>query len=410
MCFGTFKTQIDLTYATIAFGRYADSFSIPNEVDELLAPLLGVSKLLKRFSQDATILNLHGVLSEAIGKYDEAYTSLEKAAEILEAVYEETESAEVENRFAIVNLNLGRIRLKNGDYEGSISAFEVVESLRPAFEKGKDRDEDTERIIIIRAQASSGIALARYFLGDHEAAILGFKTTLGELSKIDGSESLILTKAIRRHISALARLLSRVMWSSKSEGLKTEAREMLLGVATRNLRSKYIDLDVVTGLMSISILDEEDETLEGILSELRNEDEVRLGRGLKEGEDEEIGEDDEEMMNDFNSFVHRLSELREGSTNPISKRETNTILKCFKKLCVMKKVEEYESSSWLPKVYKIVEGSREGLEESEDELKNYAQLQRIKDSNAVHEEMNLARQRAHYQGLCLPDQLKDRIA
>ncbi|KAG0143473.1 hypothetical protein CROQUDRAFT_182905 [Cronartium quercuum f. sp. fusiforme G11] len=300
-------TQIDLTYATIAFGKISGKDLNINQLDELMAPLLAVKKLIQRFPKDPTILNLYGILSEVLGKFDEACSSLEKAAEILEGVYEDTESTEVENRFAIVNLNLGRIRLRLGDYDGSIEAFEVVESLRSGFNQEDDKREDLEKIIMIRAQAASGIGLAKYFLGDIDSCIKIFKKILGELSSIDVTDSIESIKIIRRHISALAQLLSRILWSNETEEGKVEAREILAGVTTRNSRCKYYDLNVVMTLVAMSIMDQDDHLINDLLAMIKDEDTSRLPTQTMDRELDQPNDILDDQTNDVNRLSIRLA-------------------------------------------------------------------------------------------------------
>ncbi|KAH9817049.1 hypothetical protein DFH28DRAFT_1081343 [Melampsora americana] len=335
-------TQIDLAYTTTAFARFAENESmISNNPDDLLAPLLAVSKLVQRFPTDPTILNLQGILLEGIGKYEEASLSLEKAAEILEAVYEVSESIEVENRFSIINLNLGRLKLRAQDYEGSIQVFEVVESLRSSFDKETDKSEDLEKIIMIRSQALSGISLGKYFLGDREGSIEGFKKILRELSGIDSSQSEALTKTLRQHISALAQLLCRILWNDENQARKVEAREILNGVATRNARLNYHDLNVVMTLVSMSIVVQDDSFLDDLLSKIQQTEDP--------------------------TTINRLTVK-------------------------------------LEKVQKVLNQSKSFIKETEEELKEFVQFERIKFSNLSQEKMMNSKKRLNLNGLCSVDQ------
>ncbi|EGG05699.1 uncharacterized protein MELLADRAFT_87842 [Melampsora larici-populina 98AG31] len=281
-------TQIDLAYTTTAFARFAENESkVTNNLEDLHAPLLAVSKLVQRFPTDPTILNLQGILLEAIGKYEEASLSLEKAAEILEGIYEISESIEIETRFSIINLNLGRLKSRIKEYEGSRQAFEIVESLRGPFDKENDKLEDLEKIIMIRSQALSGISLSKYFSNDIEGGIEGFKKILSELSGIDSSQSETLTKTLRQHISALAQLLCRILWNDDNQARKIEAREILTGVATRNARLNYHDLNVVMTLASMSIVVQDDPFLDDLLLKIQQQDDPTMIKGPSENPDHE---------------------------------------------------------------------------------------------------------------------------
>lgn len=400
-------TQIDLAYTTTAFARFAENESkLTNNTDDLLAPLLAVSKLVQRFPTDATILNLQGILLEATGKYEEASLSLEKAAEILEGVYEVSESIEVENRFSIINLNLGRLKLRNQEYEGSIEVFEVVESLRGPFDKDNDKSEDLEKIIMIRSQASSGISLSKYFLGDLEGSIEGFKKILSELSAIDGSQSESLTKTLRQHISALAQLLCRILWSDENQARKVEAREILTGVATRNARTNYHDLNVVMTLASMSIVVQDDHVLDELLLKIQQAEDPTITKDLSENPDLEAEQVQSQQTNriSINSVTNRLWELVDNCTRPITKREANTILKVYDHLYQTKQTE-HQIPIEFEKIHKVLIQSKPSINETEEEIKEYVQFERIKSSNFVQEEMMNSRKMMNLKGLCLVDQV-----
>ncbi|KAI9618430.1 hypothetical protein H4Q26_012250 [Puccinia striiformis f. sp. tritici PST-130] len=214
--------------------------------------MLAAEKLLKRYPKDPTFLNLHALISESMGNFDEAARSLERSAELLEAVYEVTESIEIEQRYMLANLNLGRIRLRQKNYEEAIMVHETVLSLRPPFDKTSEPVECALKSTIIRAQAACQIAIARHFLQDHEKALTVLDEALRELYAVQQDKSLRLSKVLAPYSSAVSGLIARVLWSQPN---KSKARGLLSETISKNSSEKFIDFDLISSFLAITILE-----------------------------------------------------------------------------------------------------------------------------------------------------------
>lgn len=112
-------------------------------------------------------MHLHALLAERLGQLEDASSSLERAAELLEAQYEEDESSETESRYVTAFANLGRIRLAMGSYVEAVEGFETVLSLRTTA------SEDP-----LRMQALLGSGLAKYFADDLEGSLAALQLSL----------------------------------------------------------------------------------------------------------------------------------------------------------------------------------------------------------------------------------------
>lgn len=233
----------DLSFATTAFEHF--SVSRVDATTSLSPAFFAVSRVLQR-DASPTVLHLHALLAERLGQLDDASASLEKAAELLEARYEEDESPEVEARYVMASANLGRVRLAMGDYKGATEAFETVLSLRPA--------QTADDVDAVRVQALMGIGLAKFFDDDLEGSLTSFQTLLDELP----------AESVHRPRATL--LLARVLWALGGDEQRQEARQVLFDVFGSASGSK--DLAVVATLAAIAVVEGDDELLEAAVTEI----------------------------------------------------------------------------------------------------------------------------------------------
>jgi tetratricopeptide (TPR) repeat protein len=297
----------------------------------LIAPMLAAEKLLKRYPKDPTFLNLHALISECLGNFDEAARSLERSAELLEAVYEVTESIEVEQRYMLANLNLGRIRLRQKDYEDSITVLETVLGLRPPFDKNTEPIDSAFKSTIIRAQAACQIAMARYFLQDPEKCLTLLDEALRELKDLRQDESLGLSKKLAPYSSAVSGLIARVLWSQSNQ---SKAKEVISDMILKNSSEKLIDYDLISSFLAITILEGgSDEALQAALK-IKDEytdqsAEQNLGSGEEVPSNEpidkaQIHKEDMEIISRLEELILRTAPNKRITRDP--KSETNTIL------------------------------------------------------------------------------------
>ncbi|WAR61977.1 hypothetical protein PtB15_14B70 [Puccinia triticina] len=326
-------TTIESCYATVTLKTFTnDAPKSSQHTSTLIAPMLAAEKLLKRYPKDPTFLNLHALISECLGNFDEAAQSLGKSAELLEAVYEVTESTEVERRYMLANLNLGRIRLRQKDYEEAISALETVLSLRPPFDKNTETIECALQSTVIRVQAACQIAMARYFSQDAEQCLVGLDKALRELHGIQLDESLGLSKELAPYSSAVSGIIARVLWAQSKE---SKAKEMISDVILKNSSEKFIDYDLINSLLAITILEGgSDEALQTALNTTDESNGESTEQSLGSGEQVPVHEsmDEAQIHRKANvEIISRLEELilrttRNKRITRDTKSETNTIL------------------------------------------------------------------------------------
>ncbi|KAA1082457.1 Superkiller protein 3 [Puccinia graminis f. sp. tritici] len=322
-------TTIESCYATVTLKTFTnDAQKSSQHTSTLIAPMLAAEKLLKRYPKDPTFLNLHALISECLGNFDEAAGSLERSAELLEAVYEVTESIEVEQRFMLANLNLGRIRLRQKDYEEAIAVLETVLGLRPPFDKNTEPMESAFKSTIIRAQAACQIAMARYFLQDSEKCLTLLDEALRELNDLRQDESLGLSKKLAPYSSAVSGLIARVLWSQSN---RSKAKEVISDMISKNSSEKFIDYDLISSFLAITILEGgSDEALQAALNIKDEYTDQSAEQNLGSGEEVSIDKaqihkkEDMEIISRLQELILRTAPNKKITRDP--KSETNTIL------------------------------------------------------------------------------------
>lgn len=139
-----------------------------------------------------------------------------QAIAIFERAYEETEDARTEKRYAIANVNLGRVRLATGDYQRAKEAYQVVLGLLGTPVEGESSEEATNRALLL-AQAHFGIGLASFKLEELEDALTSFEASANaapiEMQDING------------HITILT---AQTLWAIGGEEAQDAARDQLL--------------------------------------------------------------------------------------------------------------------------------------------------------------------------------------
>ncbi|KAK4051115.1 Superkiller protein 3 [Microbotryomycetes sp. JL221] len=198
--------------------------------EALSGPLFSITRYLTRFPQDPTALHLNALMLEQVGDRMAACESLERAAIVLEQLYELDESSQVEAQFVIAQTNLGRIRLSVEDYSGAADAFEAalslldIEQVRDQVSNtGQVTDDDngnhdggltTSQTLLLWAECKLGLGYSHHFLGEFSSAEEILESALDDLDGIPGSKR-----------SALAVALGRVYWA---EGEEEHARAAFL--------------------------------------------------------------------------------------------------------------------------------------------------------------------------------------
>ncbi|PLW51233.1 hypothetical protein PCASD_01010 [Puccinia coronata f. sp. avenae] len=328
-------TTIESCYATVVLKTFTDEATKSSQhTSTLIAPMLAAEKLLKRYPQDPTFLNLHALISECLGNFDEAAGSLGRSAELLEAVYEVTESVQIEQRYMLANLNLGRVRLRQKNHQEAIDVLETVLSLRPPFDKTIEPIDSAFKTTVIRTQTACQIAIAQYFLHHAEKALAGLDEALREIHAVQQDESLGLSNRLVPYSSAVSGLIARVLWSQSD---KTKAKELISDAILKNSSEKFIDFDLVSSFLSIAILEGgSDERIEMALNVKREWQNASAEESVERGGEEDVpgheridgaqngSKEDVEIVSRLEELILRT--VRNPKITRGAKLETNTIL------------------------------------------------------------------------------------
>ncbi|KAJ7647495.1 superkiller protein 3 [Roridomyces roridus] len=229
--------EADLEFATRTFTRLAGTPS----VDNLLPVFFVLDRYCRGRPDDACGLHLFGLVCESLGHLEFAVDLVGRAIAILEAEYEESETATVERHFTIANSNMARLRLSLRDYEGAIESFESVIGL---LEEGKEN--------VMRAHAQFGMGLANFKLGDLEAALNLFEAAL----ETAGDDAVV-----RGHVTVL---LAQTLWAIGLEESKESAKAQLLDCISTDPEN----LAAINALAGMGILTDDDTLVDAALAEV----------------------------------------------------------------------------------------------------------------------------------------------
>ncbi|UZJ52503.1 hypothetical protein CBS101457_001823 [Exobasidium rhododendri] len=247
---------------------------------QLHSASFALSSYLTHRPLDVSALHLSALFAEQLGELEMAIERVEKASTILEGQYEEDESTEKARLYAVCMVNLGRIRLANGDYEGAKEAFEMGSSLLVADDddeegrgedaleaKGKEATRATLNIstaLVLtpddlkraRAGAHCGGGIAQFAAGEEEEAI----TTLRLVMEEEEGEDEPPSSDSREQLQLL---LAQMLWHA---GEKEGAESTVLDIITSRPKS-------VLGLLtlgSICVLNDDQEQLALLEAEMKS--------------------------------------------------------------------------------------------------------------------------------------------
>ena len=178
--------------------------------DALLPAFFLLNRYSLRLPNDTSGLHLLSLVCECLGHLSFAAEVVEQAIGILESAYEETEDPEVEGKYTIANVTLGRLKLSQGAYSDSAVLFESALGLLAEKEA---EDKSTQ---VLKVQAYLGLGLAHFLQGNLEAA-LGFL----EDGFVCAGEDLLL----RGHITIV---LAQTLWAMGTEEAQETAKSRLL--------------------------------------------------------------------------------------------------------------------------------------------------------------------------------------
>jgi superkiller protein 3 len=200
------QLEADLAMAVATFEPFLGP-QAPTSTSALHQPAFALRHYVHRRPTESAATHLYALICERLGLISEAAVSLESAVELLEQEFETSESTEIEHRYTIALLNLGRVRLANRAYDTSLEAFTSSFELLSG-----SQNPDAG---LLRVQARVGQALAQYWLGQVDESLESFQQALDESSAQEDKET-------------VAVLLARTLWGLGGDDAKELAKSQLM--------------------------------------------------------------------------------------------------------------------------------------------------------------------------------------
>jgi superkiller protein 3 len=212
--------------------------------------------------RDSAAAHLYALICERIGLVEEAVSSLQRATQLLEEEFEATESEEIEKKYTMALVNLGRVRLAGQDYTGSKESFETAWELLSSSEEPDARG--------MKVQCQVGLGLANYWLGEVDVSLEAFQSGL-EIAEGKG------LKGWKEEVSVL---LARTLWGLGGEDARDAAKSHLLECLSQDKPP----IKVITALAATAISSNDEDLIEAALSELQQIPLERLGEEDPKGQ------------------------------------------------------------------------------------------------------------------------------
>jgi superkiller protein 3 len=233
-------------YAVSTFDYLISSPSASNNITRLIQPLFALNQLVYQAPYDMPHKHLAALFMERIGNYEAAIHALTTICEAAEQDYEMAESNASLARYAQGKTDLARNLLASDSYA------EAVETSETALELLEDFDDTSvltaSALSETRLSARLTAGLAHYFLGDLDASIPLFRTSL----EATGSNPDIIC------------LLAEVLWAKGGANEKEVAREQLFAAVEKHGQH----VGIVTLLGAMAVVDDDTETCEAVLEDL----------------------------------------------------------------------------------------------------------------------------------------------
>ncbi|WVQ65903.1 uncharacterized protein L199_004081 [Kwoniella botswanensis] len=237
--------EADLALAIATFER----FLVPGaQIDSNLLhqPAFALRHYCHQRPNDFAAAHLYALICERLGLADEAASSLERAAAVLEEEFERTESADIESRYAIALCNLGRVQLAAKKYPAAL------DTLNNCWELISDSTDGT--IVSLKAQCRLLQGLVHYWLRQIDESLEAFQNSLDEAS---ASQDLKIKEEV-------AVLLSRTLWGLGGDDAKETAKSNLMECLSQEKPS----LKVISTLAAIAVISSDPDLVEAAISEL----------------------------------------------------------------------------------------------------------------------------------------------
>lgn len=204
------------------------------------------------------------LFQERVHDSQKAVSILEDTCSKLEADYEVTESPESLKRFALARTDLARAYLAVGSYNEAVDCGETALQLS-SDESDNELTADERRKARLSAHLTVG--LAHYYRKDVDQAVAYFDSAL--LESHNNPDAVC--------------LLAQVLWAMGTEAARERARSVLFGVVEE--KPDHVQSVLLLGV--IAILDQDQESLEAVMSELEG---LRTNEKVSAAEQFQIGE------------------------------------------------------------------------------------------------------------------------
>ncbi|WWC62437.1 uncharacterized protein I303_105033 [Kwoniella dejecticola CBS 10117] len=277
--------EADLALAIATFER----FLVPGaqiDVNLLHQPAFALRHYCHQRPNDFAAAHLYGLICERLGLADEAATSLERAAAVLEEEFERTESADIESRYAVALVNLGRVQLAAKKYQRSLDILNNCWELISGSTDGPDG-----QIALLKPQCRLLQGLVQYWLGQIDESLDAFQNALDEATSSQDW----------RTKEEVAVLLSRTLWGLGGEDARETAKSNLMECLSQERPS----LKVISTLAAIAVVSSDVDLVEAAMSELQSRP---LETRIKE---------DPTGQSDLVLYLHALSEGRPDEAHAI---------------------------------------------------------------------------------------------
>ncbi|RYP51060.1 hypothetical protein DL768_003560 [Monosporascus sp. mg162] len=233
-------------------------------VTSLIHPLFALIQLQGLNPQDLAYRHLSTLFQERTDDSLRAVATLENTCELLEADYEATESPQALGRFTLAKADLARFYLAAEHF------VEAAESGKTALELSSDssaNELDSDQRRKTRLSAHLTVGLAEYFLGQADDAVEYLEAALEES---DGNPDAVC-------------VLAQILWATGTDNAREKARTILFEVIERD--PSHVQSVLLLGV--IALLDDDEESLEAVISELQI---LRTGEKQSDADHARIGE------------------------------------------------------------------------------------------------------------------------
>ncbi|KAF4556346.1 Tetratricopeptide repeat-containing protein 3 [Elsinoe fawcettii] len=215
-------------YTVSVFDNLVSTETASPSLTSLIQPLFALHQLHSQFPSSLIFQHLSALLSERVGSYSSAISTLTSLTTHLEQAYEETESPLTLLHFAHATSDLSRLLLATHSFPSAIERAETALSLTT------DLTSPSPSISVPKIRLSSHLVLglAHFYQQNLDESIPAFRNALEE------SES----------DPAVICLLSRVLWAHAGANERDVAREQLLGLVERE--PEYVDAWILLAAMA----------------------------------------------------------------------------------------------------------------------------------------------------------------